>query len=160
MWGVPYLKVFQYIPSSRIWLGFSGMCGLSDAIVGFVSAILGGEELSLTSVAPGLFLSWTTPGSISGEVGLVTAGIDGGSTFGGEVDIDDEDVWPAVNKPLLKFEMKYLHLLQKKDTHNCFCMIWNKCTLSQHNRGLLEPGGKGGTFTKIDQHSFKIEFFA
>ena len=90
------------------------MCGLSDAIVGFVSAILGGDELSLTSVAPGLFLSWTTPGSISGEVGLVTAGIDGGSTFGGEVDIDDEDVWPAVNKPLLKFEIKYLHPLQKK----------------------------------------------
>jgi len=69
------------------------MCGLSDAIVGLVSAILGGEEPSLTSEA-GLFLSWTTgsSGEVVVVVVLATTG-SGGSTVGGDVEIDEEEVW-------------------------------------------------------------------
>ena len=73
------------------------MCGLSDAIVGLVSAILGGEELSLTS---GLFLSWTctTPISSEGEAIFGTTV----SAAGGEVETIEELLpGPLVNKPLL-----------------------------------------------------------
>ena len=46
----PVLVLKNFLPSSRIWLGFNGMWGLSGATIGFViSEILGGEEPGLIS---------------------------------------------------------------------------------------------------------------
>ena len=74
------------------------MFGLSEAIVGLVSAILGGEELGLTS---GLYLSWTTSGFGSSGVELLGTT---GSAAGGDVDTVEAFVPEPVNKPLLKLQ--------------------------------------------------------
>ena len=78
------------------------MFGLSEAIVGLVSAILGGEELGLTS---GLYLSWTTSGLGSSGVELLGTT---GSAAGGDVDTVEAFVPEPVNKPLLKIQKRVL----------------------------------------------------
>ena len=78
------------------------MFGLSEAIVGLVSAILGGEELGLTS---GLYLSWTTSGLGSSGVELLGTT---GSAAGGDVDTVEAFVPEPVNKPLLKLQKRIL----------------------------------------------------
>ena len=82
------------------------MFGLSEAIVGLVSAILGGEELGLTS---GLYLSWTTSGLGSSGVELLGTT---GSAAGGDVDTVEAFVPEPVNKPLLKIQKRILFWFQ------------------------------------------------